>query len=70
MTEKYSFDQAKEEVFQLRSTLEQYSYEYYVKDNPSIEDHEYDKLYHRLVELETEFPDLVTGDSPTQRVGG
>ncbi|WP_413524497.1 NAD-dependent DNA ligase LigA [Carnobacterium divergens] len=70
MTEKYSFDQAKEEVFKLRSTLEQYSYEYYVKDNPSIEDHEYDKLYHRLVELETEFPDLVTGDSPTQRVGG
>ncbi|TFI68498.1 DNA ligase (NAD(+)) LigA [Carnobacterium divergens] len=70
MTEKYSFDQAKEEVFQLRTKLEQYSYEYYVKDNPSIEDHEYDKLYHRLVELETEFPDLVTGDSPTQRVGG
>ena len=43
---------------------------YYVEATPSISDREYDKLYRELVDLETEFPALVTPDSPTQRVGG
>lgn len=64
------FESAKQRVFDLRTLLDKYSYEYYVKDNPSIPDSDYDKLYHELVALEEEFPDLVSNDSPTQRVGG
>ncbi|MEY2427376.1 MAG: ligase, partial [Verrucomicrobiota bacterium] len=43
---------------------------YYVQAQPSISDQEYDRLYHQLLELEQKFPDLVTADSPSQRVGG
>ena len=64
------FESAKQRVFDLRTLLDKYSYEYYVKDAPSIPDTDYDKLYHELVALEEEFPDLVSNDSPTQRVGG
>ncbi|MGX7058397.1 NAD-dependent DNA ligase LigA [Vagococcus humatus] len=62
--------EAKKKVLELRKTLKQYAYEYYVKDTPSVEDHIYDKLYHELVSLEQAFPELVTSDSITQRVGG
>ena len=55
---------------ELRKQLNQYSHEYYVKDQPSVEDYVYDRLYKELVDIETEFPDLITPDSPTQRVGG
>lgn len=55
---------------ELRTTLNQYAYEYYVKDQPSVEDYVYDRLYKELVQLETDYPQLVTEDSPTQRVGG
>jgi DNA ligase (NAD+) len=54
----------------LRQQLNQYSHEYYVQDKPSVEDYVYDRLYKELVDIETEFPDLITADSPTQRVGG
>jgi DNA ligase (NAD+) len=54
----------------LRQQLNQYSHEYYVQDKPSVEDYVYDRLYQELVDIETEFPDLITADSPTQRVGG
>jgi DNA ligase (NAD+) len=54
----------------LRQQLNQYSHEYYVQDKPSVEDYVYDRLYKELVDIETEFPDLITSDSPTQRVGG
>ena len=64
------FETAKQRVFDLRVLLDKYSYEYYVKDAPSIPDSDYDKLYHELVALEEEFPDLISNDSPTQRVGG
>ncbi|WP_317929242.1 NAD-dependent DNA ligase LigA [Halioxenophilus sp. WMMB6] len=57
------------QVAKLRSTLDQYSYEYYVQDNPSVPDAEYDSLYQQLVTLERAHPELVTPDSPTQRVG-
>lgn len=53
----------------LRELLDQYSYEYYVLDKPSIPDSEYDRLLLELQELENEYPELVTPDSPTQRVG-
>ncbi len=54
---------------QLRTKLQSASYEYYVLDNPVMEDAIYDRLYRELQDLETKYPDLITPDSPTQRVG-
>ncbi|HKY90056.1 MAG TPA: NAD-dependent DNA ligase LigA [Nevskiaceae bacterium] len=54
----------------LRRELAEHNHRYYVLDEPSIPDAEYDALYRELVALETQHPDLVTPDSPTQRVGG
>ncbi len=59
-----------DEILNLRKEIEKHSYNYYVLDNPQIEDYEYDKLYYRLRDLENENPELITPDSPTQRVGG
>lgn len=53
----------------LRNTLHQHNYAYYVLDQPSISDPEYDRLYRQLVLLEEQYPELITPDSPTQRVG-
>ncbi|MFW7431770.1 NAD-dependent DNA ligase LigA [Vagococcus carniphilus] len=63
-------NQAKIEIAALNETLTQWAHSYYVKDMPSVEDSEYDKVYHQLVELESAFPELVTSDSITQRIGG
>ena len=54
---------------ELRRQLNEYSYRYHVLDDPIVPDAEYDRLFHELVELEHEHPELVTRDSPTQRVG-
>ena len=54
----------------LKAALDRHNHAYYVLDNPSIPDAEYDKLFHELQALETEHPELATSDSPTQRVGG
>jgi DNA ligase (NAD+) len=54
----------------LRREIEQHNYNYYVLDQPTIPDAEYDRLYRELQALETAHPELVTPDSPTQRVGG
>ena len=54
----------------LHKLLNQYSYEYYVQDNPSVPDSEYDKLLHELIDIEAEHPELRSPDSPTVRVGG
>ncbi|MCU0811127.1 MAG: NAD-dependent DNA ligase LigA [Thiobacillaceae bacterium] len=54
----------------LRREIEQHNYNYYVLDQPTIPDAEYDRLYRELQALETEHPELVTADSPTRRVGG
>lgn len=62
--------QAKIEILALNERLNQWAHEYYVKDMPTVEDAEYDKVYHQLVELEEAFPDLVMSDSITQRIGG
>lgn len=64
-----TFDQAKTEIQKLREQLNYHSYRYYVLDDPEISDAEYDRLFRKLQELEAEFPDLVSSDSPTQRVG-
>jgi DNA ligase (NAD+) len=54
---------------ELKANITQHDYRYHVLDQPLIEDSEYDQLYAQLVELETRHPDLITPDSPTQRVG-
>jgi DNA ligase (NAD+) len=61
---------AQERIARLRSEIRRHDYLYYVKDQPAVSDEAYDKLYHELVDLEEKFPDLVTEDSPTQRVAG
>ena len=50
--------------------LQAHAYRYYVLDDPTISDAQYDELYSRLVALEREHPELITADSPTRRVGG
>ena len=59
-----------QEMEQLRRELVQANYEYYVQDNPTMSDYDYDHKLRRLEELEAAHPELVTPDSPTQRVGG
>ncbi|MCK4834024.1 MAG: NAD-dependent DNA ligase LigA, partial [Gammaproteobacteria bacterium] len=59
----------KVQVEKLREQLRYHSYQYYVLDDPDIPDAEYDRLYNQLLALEDKHPDLVTTDSPTQRVG-
>jgi len=53
----------------LRREIRHHDHLYYTKDRPEISDAEYDRLFRELVDLETAHPDLITGDSPTQRVG-
>jgi len=63
-------EDAKKRVDELHKLLNQYGYEYYVLDKPSVPDSEYDKRMQELIALETEFPQLKTPNSPTQRIGG
>ncbi len=65
-----SRDKAQERIARLRAEIRHHDYLYYVKDKPEVSDEAYDKLYRELVSLEEQFPDLVTEDSPTQRVAG
>lgn len=62
--------EATDKAKRLRAQLNQYSHEYYVADKPTVEDYVYDRSYKELSDIETEYPDLITFDSPTQRVGG
>ncbi len=57
-------------INKLKDIINDYSYRYYVLDDPSVSDAEYDEVYKELVAIEKEHPDLITPDSPTQRVGG
>lgn len=59
--------QAKQQAEQLREQIEYYSKLYYEKDDPAISDYEFDQLMHRLIDLEEQFPELLTPDSPTHR---
>ena len=58
-----------QQIDTLRQDLRRYEYEYHVLDNPTIPDAEYDRLFHHLKALEAAHPELITADSPTQRVG-
>jgi DNA ligase (NAD+) len=62
-------EEAKKQVSKLRERINHHNYRYYVLDSPEISDAEYDRLLRKLSELEEKFPDLITSDSPTQRVG-
>ena len=59
-----------ERILTLRKTIEQHNHQYYVLDDPKISDFEYDALMQELIALEEANPELITSDSPTQRVGG
>jgi DNA ligase (NAD+) len=61
---------AEKRVKELHTLLNQYSYEYHVLDHPTVPDSEYDRLLKELNDIEAEYPELITSDSPTQRVGG
>lgn len=61
---------AEQELLALREQIAYHSKKYYTEDDPEISDFEYDRLYRRLEELEAQFPELITADSPTQKVGG
>ncbi|AKE51993.1 NAD-dependent DNA ligase LigA [Kangiella geojedonensis] len=67
MTDKT--DNVQKELERLRSLISDYNYQYYVLDDPSVPDSEYDRLYRELHALESKHPELITEDSPTQRVG-
>ena len=62
--------EAKQRISYLSAELSYHSIRYYVEDNPEIEDYEYDMMMRELRQLETEFPNLATEDSPTKKVGG
>jgi DNA ligase (NAD+) len=67
MTRKLNLEQ---ELQELRDTLRHHEYLYYVEDSPELTDAEYDTLMNKLKKLEAEHPEMVTPDSPSQRVGG
>lgn len=62
--------EAKERIDRLTDQLKEAGYRYYVLDDPTMEDYEYDRLYRELEELESAHPELARADSPTKRVGG
>lgn len=61
---------AKTRIAELSKTIEEHNYNYYVLDNPTISDFEFDKLLEELIQLEKQFPELLLPSSPSQRVGG
>ena len=69
MTKNISREDAKKRIDELRREIRHHDYLYYVLNKPEISDAEYDKLMQELRELEKMYPDLITPDSPTQRVG-
>ncbi|STO61199.1 DNA ligase [Gallibacterium anatis] len=62
-------DDLQQHIEQLRIDLRYHEYQYHVLDNPVIPDAEYDRMMNQLKRLEAEHPELITDDSPTQRVG-
>jgi DNA ligase (NAD+) len=67
---KGALEQSRERAKELRREIEYHNYRYYVLDKPEITDAQYDQLMHELLVIEKQYPELVTPDSPTQRVGG
>lgn len=70
MEHEMTIDEAAKRAEELRSRLNRWSREYYVEDKSTVEDYVYDQEYAELVAIEEQYPDLITSDSPTQRVGG
>lgn len=62
-------EKIKTEIEELRKKINQHSYAYYVMDNPTVSDYEYDLLFRRLLEFEEKYPQFITAQSPTQRIG-
>ncbi|MFH1699863.1 MAG: NAD-dependent DNA ligase LigA [Candidatus Zixiibacteriota bacterium] len=69
MTPKNIPEKIIRELEKLRDEIEEHNYQYYILDNPSVSDAEYDKLFDRLLEIEKQYPELVTSSSPSKRVG-
>ncbi|QDC75836.1 NAD-dependent DNA ligase LigA [Candidatus Methylopumilus universalis] len=67
---KANKENIKDKIQELIEKISTFDYQYYVLDNPSISDFEYDKIFRSLVDLENENPELIRPDSPSQRVGG
>lgn len=65
-----AFQKASRQIEELKKEIERHNYKYYVLDTPEIEDAEYDKMMRELIALEGQYPELLTDDSPSQRVGG
>src|SRR5512135_1366045 len=65
-----TFSEAQARHAALADEIRRHDHAYYVLAQPSITDQEYDRLYRELVDIEAQFPELITPDSPTQRVGG
>ena len=63
-------NKVEQQIQQLSELLEEYNYQYYVQDAPSVPDAEYDRIFKALQQLETEHPELLSANSPTQKVGG
>ncbi len=70
MSKSDQYKKAKVRIAKLREAIEEHNYRYYVLDDPAITDAEYDRMFRELQELEQQYPELVTPDSPTRRVGG
>lgn len=70
MENKPNKKEAETRIKELKDILNKSGYEYYVLDNPTMSDFEYDRLMQELIKLEGDFPEFATADSPTQRVGG
>lgn len=69
MVEKKNNKTIQKEIERLKDEIRKHNYHYYVLDQPIISDNEYDHLMKQLINIETEYPELITADSPTQRVG-
>lgn len=69
MTQSDTYKQQKERLDILKEELNQHAYNYYALDKPTITDAEYDQLYNELVKIEEVYPELISRDSPTQRIG-
>jgi DNA ligase (NAD+) len=64
-----SHDKIEKEILELRREIEKHNYQYHVIDDPLVSDADYDRLFRRLVELERQYPEFASRDSPTQKVG-
>src|SRR5947209_879682 len=69
-TNERAFQEAQQRAEELRSEINLHNYRYYVLDDPIVGDAEYDALMRELLDLETRFPELITPESPTQKVSG